>query len=320
MRRVLLVLAIVLLLVVSVQADNVIHVRRLGALLPDWCPPDGSTGCIALWKLEEGSGTARLAEGGSCSTGSDCDFVNGYSGVERDATYYEEGSAAAKFGAAEFLYCTQATCGELDGNSSKAVTWGGWFRTSYDGSSFNPITNYSGGSYQYGYALTRSSTYGDLRCRVGDGTDTKTANGTDTAWTLDIYHHAVCVHNGLPQVSGGLITAYLDAENQGTQTQGLVAADTGNFYLTSYGGQADEAFVYMAEFSANEVCRVSRCGIRGEKCLCSRLNPATFKTCSTDADCYVAGHTTALCNVADGKCSGRAISCTLPACNAAAPT
>jgi hypothetical protein len=269
--------------------------------------------CIAVWDMDEASYQIRPANGGDCdAAGSSCDLDLGYAGIVKSSTYFQQGTGSAEFDAAESLGCADATCTILDfaGND---ITWGGWFRVTSDAGALSMILNTSS-SNVLGYRLTRNATSDDLRCGVGDGTDSVTTDGTAN-WTVDAYHHAICTHDGT-----NTIASYFNGVADATASQGPVAADAGVFYVSSV-GQDDEVFVYDAAFTAAEACRTTRCGIHGELCICDGAVPTQFKACSTDSDCRVAGNTTAICNT--GYCTGRTDydSCSsMGDCNAGAPT
>jgi len=314
---------LVLALVSASSSDVTTLIRRPGIPLTDWCPANSSiTACIAAWNMDQDSGAIRVATGGDCdAAGTDCDLDLDYANVEKDTSDYVEGTGSAEFDPGEIIYlhCADTDCDELDGNASKGLTWGGWFLIDSDAAVPYPIYNISG---NYGYSILRNATAKDVRCRVGDGTDWIAANGTDNDWTPNVWHHVVCKHDG-----STTITAYFNGVAQGTAAQSPIAADTGDFYVdtatTGSGGNADEVFVYDAVLDDVEVCRIARCGMNGNLCMCDVTDPTTFKSCSVDANCRIPGNTTALCNVTDSKCTGRAgYTCSLTghSCNAAAPT
>src|SRR3990172_12050712 len=88
---------------------------------------DWSGSFVAWWDLEEGSGT-RIATGGTCASGTDCDLTDNNT-VGQDTTNFVEGTAAALYVQAnnEYLSCTAATCNKLLFTNSFVA--GCWART-----------------------------------------------------------------------------------------------------------------------------------------------------------------------------------------------
>jgi hypothetical protein len=318
-------LLLALVLAATVYADVTTFIGVSGFLTTDWCPTSG-TGCIALWKMEEAANTTRYATGGSC--GSNCDLTDYIPNVGKNTTagQFVEGTASADFvGAAGTLLCEPGTCTTL--GFSGDITFGCWVRETQDLVTVEEIWKINTIAFT-GFRMRRRYNFDDLLCTIGDGTALRSTDTADGSWAVNTMYHMVCTHDG-----SSTTTAYINgAYGNSTSVGSAMATDTsasfkvGNGYNT---GQEDECFVYDADFTAAQVCRECSCGLRGELCMCDAADNTAYKTCTTDADCQVLGNTTALCNTYGGtsRCVGKNAtetpncgSCTLPSCNAGAPT
>lgn len=275
------------------------------ATLPDW-----SASFIAVWNLDEASGT-RAASGGSCAAGSDCDLTD-VDTVGSDATEKIEGARSALFtgGGTESLECADATCDELDFTSSGGL--GGdytileWARCNSTSSDINLVENgvLSGLSTPNGpgYLIQRISTSNRHQAYTNDGSTTLSTGSPPDSMPVDTWTHLGVRFND----TSNLYEALLNGTTSGAPISVTTAVPgTADFKLFVGGSvppgvscRVDELAIDNAALTNAQICRICSCRIAGTAC-----------KCGGDGTVYAVS----------GDNATRCGSCTLPACNAAAP-
>ena len=315
-------------------------------------PGDWSASFVAWHALDESSGT-RAKSGGSCPS-TDCDLVNSAGTIAQDATNYQEGTAAMDMqNTSARRGCDSATCNEYACTTS--VTYG--IRLRPDALGANAGRQYltrKGGNTGY-EMLGRASTGDSITCAVGYGTSTAFSSTVAGTLAVDTYTSMACRMDGSGGAGNATLTAFANGHASGTAASGAnpldsstatdfnVGTSTGNTAAAT--GTVDEDWVTCLPLTAQQIARVSACGVQGKLCMCDNGTPGNYLSCSSNSDCRVSGNTTALCTdgtcrgVDQGVCAGGtnvnkrcakategtdcpSSTCTLPtlsACNAAAP-
>jgi len=258
--------------------------------------PDWTASFVAVWLLEESSGT-RLNESAT-TCGSDCNFGTLLGSPSQDATNYVEGSASVvgnRADGADQVLCTESVCNELKLYSP--VSWGGWYRQQQNGNNTNAFQAKAYSSPYRGYSLSHfrwGSPNHHYECTV-EGITTTMSTGS----ALNTWEHRVCTYQ---DDADDELNAYRNAVLNATPSTGAVTAGGGSYDPIGIGGGwglgggADEQFVISVELSAEQICRIVSCQIDGSLCTCSGAS-------YTD----------------DGRHTTMSLSCTLPACDSAAP-
>lgn len=268
-----------------------------------WC---GSM--IACWECEEATGATRANIGGTC--GSNCDLADdGLADVVKDTTNFVVGTASCSFnGSTAFLESSTTTAGDLNQATSKS--WGCFARATQD-TTFAVAMSGFGTGVQGGdnYRFARSAAADRAATRMGlgvagTGTD---ANGVTNAWdNTSAWHHVGGTFNDTADTLQTYLDGAVDGASVSVTTMFTSAALTGNrFYLglgtdTAQGftGQLDDCWVYGGVLGSTDWCYICSCGTNGSLCMCSGASYVSTGRNATSPGCG---------------------SCTLPACNAAAP-
>jgi hypothetical protein len=309
------------LLGARIEGGTLAEIPTTGQPQEDW-----SSATVAWWDCEEASGTLLANDTSSCgAAGTDCDLTDN-SAVARSTTAVPQGTRWCDFDGTDYYDCSTsgpATCEELD--TTTHITYGGWFEA--DTSSAVTRITHNGGSP--GYRMNYDGANDRIVCRAS-GTS---AQGATNDVLISTTYHVACVFDD----TANTMQPYVDGATSGAgATIASIAASTDNFTQgcsngggTCINGRQDEMFVSIGIiWDATEICRACACGIdqASARCMCDATTPANFKSCSVDADCRVAGNTTAICSsngVCDGYRPGGDIgcgNCTATACNAAAPS
>lgn len=270
--------------------------------LTDW-----TSSYVAVWNMEEATNATRInAVGATCGSACDLTAVNT---ADKNTTNFVQGTASAEADgstATDVLSCTFANCGtEL--NVATSASWGCFARITADGTA--SAMQFAGtlASGNLSYAMIRDTTNDTLECRVieSGGTD-RILHSANNAFPVNTMTSGVCTFND----STNVLSTYT---NSGTPTTGTcntmksVAAGTMNILAntasggtpTVWTGQVDQCFVKVGVLIAADICRMCSCGIDGSLCSCIAAAPTTY---------YISGRNTS-CNT-----------CSLPACNKAAPS
>jgi len=260
-------------------------------------PPDESALFVAIWSLNEASGTRANRTGTTCAADTSCDLTESAGDtVVNSTTNVREGTASASFVRAdnEWLQCTDATCNELDTTGS--MSWGFWLRPQSTGIQHNTMVSLDASATDGWYSLITTT---NLHQCFGSAVlvDSFSLNSTSTI-TANTFMHGACTFdepadtarnyfNAINEASDTAFTGNLDDANQ---------FDIGNWNLSNNGvdGQVDEAFVIFQALSAAEVCHICSCQIDGTRgqCRCDGtayfdrgLNVSNCGTCTLPASC-----------------------------------
>lgn len=268
---------------------------------------------LAFYGLN-GTGTKTA---GTCA-GTACDLV-AVNGASFTDPVRQEGTSSLgeSASAGGYAKCALATCTAIR-DLAGDLTWGAWLQpTSFPHSTNSWVDNESNSS-QGGFYANVSS--GALRCGVCDSSGSCADVGSGViGFSAGTWTHAACryVHSAtaMTTVTNGT------ADGGPTATRALAASTATNFTwgndlsFYDWDGRIDEAFIYAGAMPVQSMCRITHCGVRGEKCLCDGTTPTNFKTCSSSTDCGSEGICTA------GSCTGRNVACSLAgfACNQAHP-
>lgn len=270
---------------------------------------------VAVWDFEgETIGNTAVA-GGSC--GSDCDLTD-HNTVDRTGISGEfiSGAKAAVFtaGNSEYLSCDLTTCNELDlGGSGSSLTFGAWWQTLSDPTTRYTMSKGGSGAGTDAFYMRRErggvpDRLGQVAIREAGGTLHSTnavANVPIQQWmfTAARFDNAANVWTA---AGARFDTGSFDIQISTAFTTDMLTGTTGEFDLgrlvtgaTGYwDGFIDMAFVYGGVLSDADLCRIASCGITGALCTCYDDAPTVYKT---------KGY------------NGQLGTCTLPACNKAAP-
>ncbi len=263
----------------------------------------------AVWFLDENGSSNRVNAQGTSTR----DLVAGAS-IANNTTDFKQGVASADptGTTTSFLNCTDANCGGTTAlDFTTTFTFGCWAVSDVTNNTRRIVSKgtTTTTANSTGYELTRNGS-GDLQCWTG-GSSVGFTTGTTP---VSQWWHATCVYTGTQ------IQPYLNGKASGTLTSSTAPTDTaGAFTLGSrsdtrtanqgWSGRLDECFVIKANVGASSVCRIARCGMGGEFCVCDGGTPANYHTCITDADCkqYSQFGTcdTEAGSATVGKCAGR---------------
>ncbi len=266
----------------------------------DVSAPDWSSSFVAVWEMDEASGATR-ASTGTCTT--DCALANN-NNVLKDTTSghyaFGSGGAQADTSLSEYLSCDAGTCNEINLASVAGATWGcyGYVPTDAEAGTMMYWT-----SATNRWNIQRTTTNNNVTCQSKPAaTAAVSANTALNSWTANSLTFAACTfddaNNELKAYAGG--SGFGSAATQsdiGSTTTGTFQAGGGDFGWT---GTVDTCFVEDHELSDTDICRICSCGINGALggCVCSG-GGASYTNTGLNAT----------------KCN----SCTLPACNKAAP-
>ena len=292
-------------------------------------PPDWTSAFIAVWEMEEASGTRANKVGTLCEgvQTNDCDLTEGSTTVGTDTSNKLQGSASAdNDGSTEWLECSSdcETSSYMD--ASGDFSYACFLRPDN-----SQTTNWAGkyvGATTQGYRGFLTSSTRDPSCAI-DGTGGEVADSYATTYPIGSYFHVACVVVN----SGGTKTVdthYNGASNGATTFTTSCCDNSATFQVGTVGGSAfdfdgreDECVFIHAALTTQESCRLCSCLVDGSACACSDRAPALYKRCATNSECWPpGGSVNGICS--NGFCKGWNAticgSCTLPACNAAAPS
>ena len=294
--------------------------------LPSW-----SNSPTAWWNCESSAGSNVPNEStGTPSTAVDCDTDCDLSEVNSPtrSTDHIIGAQSCDFQEADTdrLRCSDATCGELDMTGTLSFSWFAWFKPRPQ-----TETNFVIDQRQTatgGYDIIRQAALG-VNCRIYNTSGTQSIQGAgpaDNTWI-----HGMCLWDE----STDELQLYLNGASAAgpTAVTGPSAADAVDFRVSTdsassdWDGLIDEMGVFAGvKLTAAQICRICSCGLNGENCSCSTADPTQYFSCTADSECHTPTNTEAKCDSTSGKCQGYndstnpgCQSCTLPACNAAAP-
>jgi cysteine-rich repeat protein len=279
-------------------------------------PADWTSAATAAWFFEDAGDLGRTDPRTSC--GGSCDLTN--SGTTPDVQQKGEGNSSARFVDAEddHMRCTDAACGASLDMSGDFTIVARVFSDVAPTRSKNVVKKQSGNS---GYTLRFRSTADDLACGVCDGTSCQEEDSTQgllgSTWTAvacrftDSANEITVYWNGEAACQSGC-NSNLSGSPAGSATDFLLGETATNDWGD---GNLDEVAMFGGKaLSDAQVCRIARCGLRGEHCLCDGDRPDDYVACSDDGDCGGGRN----CNA--GTCSGQAgMICTLPRCDAGPP-
>lgn len=284
----------------------------------DELPVDWGNSWQAWWDMDEASGN-RAQSGGSASG---CGLTE-YNGVP-GSTDKVEGDRSSDHNKPDIEYFAN-TCTGLRMTSSESVVYGGWMQPDTWSSVMN-LYMWWGQNSTGRYSLAWLDN-GRIECAIANDPSTICNNGKSTVVSSGDWKHVVCLYDN----GNDDLDMYIDGKFvQNTTCTTTMDTSTTTFTIgrqnTTYGwdGHTDEPGVSKVVLTASEICRWCSCGIDGWNCDCDDTTPANYKSCTTDADCRSGA---AKCATTAGECRGNnegsdpgCGSCTLPACNASAPT
>lgn len=225
--------------------------------------------------------------------------MSGGGTLGHDTTYFQEGTASTSFdnGFGQRTLCTDATCGgSLDASGS--LTWGCRIRPSITtGGSFDWLAKADFGAAS-GYILRQDNA--NARCYLGDGVNFNGSTNVGAVYSAGVWTHQVCRYTA---GSPGTLQTYINGSASGASTsRNAIANSASDFGIgqnNATSGNVDECFVYQGALTDQQICRIVSCGVKGDLCTCNNATPANYDN-------------TGLNTTQGGSCS-------LPACNAAAP-
>lgn len=261
-----------------------------------------SSSLIAWWDME--TANARVATGGTCASGSNCDLTDNNT-VTLNTTDFQEALGSADFEKdnSEYLSCADATCGEL--NTDAAFTVMAWVILN---TSPAVTANFVSDLTSAGGFVLRTTASENFECRAaGPGTNkTETSGGTIT---LGTFAHLSCSYD---EAGDDEVKVYIDGVIDCSGSCNVMddaGASTADFTISlghttlGWDGEMDEVSVWDVQLTAPEICYVCSCGIEnGESCT------------GNAGDVPGSGGGSAGRNVAE--CG----SCTMANCDATAPT
>ena len=274
-----------------------------------------NTNTRAVWFLEEDGTTNRVSQ----KDNSVMELAESAS-ISRSSTF-QQGTYSNDLTGTPYLQCTHATCGSstqlgIQGN----YTAGCWAqpdvtsnlrRIMAKGTSTTTVN-----STGYMVARTSSST---LQC---ENTTTESISSANS-FPVSTWTHAVCRYDGTnirPLINGVVSGSNVAAGAPGaTTTPFRIGARADNTSTNqTWDGLLDECFVVASSLTDGQICRIARCGFDGEFCVCDDSPTTAYKPCVSNWDCrdYSVYGT---CNLTDGTCSGRSISCTPSNCDDTGP-
>lgn len=275
--------------------------------LPDW-----ANKLTAVWNLDDVGSANRINSSTVC--GANCN-LKPYNYIINDSIS-QEGKFSNRFTSAisNRLSCTSASCPAL--NFPSSFTIGCWARPTTEATSLKLVSNtgfmsrgrFASNIYSKGYAMSRDSGWINgkavnyLRCSGGDGViksergfNSQSASNTfqTNSWT-----HVACRYDASnPDNSLWSLVAITNGKastptNVKIIQDKLDEFDLGAIYSTSsasyFNGQLDECFATTGALSDAALCRIARCGIKGEKCTCSSLDPKTYISTGRELNCSFA--------------------------------
>jgi len=261
-----------------------------------------------------GTGTKTV---GTCP-GTACDVVAVNGASFADATRQEGSSSLVEStGAGGYAKCALGACTAIRDLASD-LTWGAWLQPGSFPHAVNSWVDNESNSTQGGFYA--NVTNGALRCGVCDAGGGCSDVGSGVAgFAIGTWTHAACRYVRSTTTMGTLTNGAADGGP--TATRPLAASTATNFTwgndlaLYNWDGRIDEGFIYAGAMPVQSICRITHCGVRGEKCLCDGTTPTKFRTCVTSAECGAEGICTG------GSCTGRSVACSLVgfSCNQAHP-
>jgi len=267
-------------------------------------PPDETSSFVAVWDMEEASGTR--ANAATASGGTDCDLVTINGTPVQDTSDFIEGSASVELQVSgpDGMEAAAATCDEVAGITGSMTVFT-FARIASDTSGV--VFNTRGGND--GMVLQRTGSSDYAICKVGDGSDRVTCVGATNGWEevgVDpAFQFAACVAEG---GATDEIRVYMNGAASGSPcTQQDIAAGTDPVQIgrsssgtTDWDGEIDMMGVYDGVLSEAELCY-----------LCSSGGPANdaSMTCLAQGSSFDAvGLNASNC----GSCSLAAIDCQDP--------
>ena len=281
------------------------------------------SGAVVAWYDCEGAPTTFNQSGGTC--GADCNLTESGT-VGADTTTFVEGTQSCQFDAStDLLTCVDATCDELD-FANQDFTFMLWARFDNFTTALSTVRNMAGATLG-GYQSFAQATTGAMRCRYQDAATTDGPLST-TGRSTTTWYHISCAFDQSTDY-----TLFVDEVSDTVDTTlGTLAAGDADFTLSAVPspliGRLDEVAVASTLWTALQRCRKCSCGVSQltNRCMCTAQDPSQYAACTTDADCRPSGNTTARCSATTQTCTGLNSttnpgcgSCTLPACDAAAP-
>jgi hypothetical protein len=267
----------------------------------------------AVWYLEETTTTVR--------DNAETDAANdlSHSGSPTQNADAKQGSFSNEFATGQYLECTNANCG-TDMNITGVHTTGCWIYADVSSNLRRILARGTSSTTANttGYAITRTSG-SELSC----WTQNQNSDSTGNALPVSTWKHAVCAYSGTqlrPFIDGTAVGSLTTTTAPGTNTNPFRLASRSDATTANqqWDGLLDECFVIAANVAASSICRIARCGMAGEYCVCDGTTPANYKSCITDIDCK-AYSDKGTCDTTAGTCRGRNLSCTPVACNDAGP-
>jgi len=177
-----------------------------------------------------------------------------------------------------------------------------------------------------------------LRCMIGDGVLTSATGTVATSligtFPAGVWTHVACRFDTSqspppPEPPDQRWQAFVNGAASGAvKSTGAVHDLSSEFSLganqfnpsAAFEGQLDECFATTQPLSAGALCRIARCGIRGEHCRCDAASPALYavtgralERCVANA-CDSGARRGAVCSVdEDCRCSLAGVPCNAPA-------
>lgn len=310
------------LLAIPASGMKVIHRGQVTVGGPTQAPAiwSDNTNTRAVWFLEESGGSTRVNAKGTTTM-----QLTAQTTLPTDGTTgnFMQGTFSNDFDTTNYLKCTDTVggAGNCGGTSAldftTSYTIGCWGYADTAGTNRRLMSKTASGAVTTGYYMQRTNSSNRLSC-VNTNTQVDAAA---TTFSVGEWVHAVCTYNGTN------VQPYVNGTASGTATAVATPADvTGEFRLgmrsdattaaNAWDGRLDECFVVAGALSAAQVCRIARCGMDGEYCVCDGGTPANYHACNANIDCLQYG-TTGTCT--GGTCSGRSNGVCVSGSNAGEP-
>ncbi|MDP1689173.1 MAG: LamG-like jellyroll fold domain-containing protein [bacterium] len=281
--------------------------------LPTSALPDWTNKLTAVWNLEENGGNPTFRNNSSANCGTKCNLMPNTiipNSKEKQEGYYSNNFIKTS---TSRLYCSSGACTPLKFPSS--FTLGCWARPTTEATSLKLVASsgfmsrgrFANNIYAKGYAMIRGSSWmggkavNYLNCIGGDGAN-RSVNGISAQSQLNTFPtnawtHAVCRYDTTTDPDNFLWSSLVAVTNgkASTPTNVKIVQDNlaeftiGANYSTSsssyFDGQLDECFATNSALSNAALCRIARCGIKGEQCTCSSSDPKAYISTGRPLNC-----------------------------------
>ena len=269
---------------------------------PDWTPF-----LLAVWRFDEANPATDDAVD---ATGNGHTLNNGNVGCTVDSSNVREGTRS--FHASNCNRCgigcpgSGGPCAPYDFTSGD-FTAGCWVRPTANTSGAVIGNDGTNGGFGSGWMLWLTTTGHRFEFQIDGATYVATDSSATHTWAVNDWHHYVGRYTDSTNLAEQVIDGALDSVTGSTASPG--AATTGFFGVgpcsgssANMTGNIDECFIEDHKLTETDICRIAICNISGALCTCD-----------------YGGDPTAYLTRPRHSADGGSITCTMPACNKAAP-